>query len=778
MSYPAQEASNPALGSLVLARWLQSVEVRLMRILRVKGAIPLCALPVTLILLVSPSLLKAQMSGPGFQPCPEQRAASYEQQHYIVAKIHLQVSNYFTSNSKMRLSVAEAQMNRVNSLPGQPDFALRSKSPFSASGAADLAVQIRGLAEGDGSASPLIYWWFINCASDSDTHQVTLLYTVSLPLEAIQHSYYPSVVHPFVSTDDVVLSEVLPTLASKLTLPDKWWKTVVPQLSYDHSRKLLLGGSMFPLVNSFDKSLAVSGLGSNVSNAVNSSYTQASILKNGPAKNLVWSTAYQRIDQPTGDIDIQHNVGSSQLILSSKDFGSEGLSYRLGCSLEGGTWQDTQSTTTPPRTERNDYVAGKISAGIDWESSATNLIASYGVEFASSFGANGGSYAKQVFDITSSSEFLPVNHRPLDLQVRATGGLLTRAEAAPTGEKFFGGNSEVNFLPGDVWQFKGQPYIRSFPSYAMAGQLGSPFGTSGFISTNVTLGFTLWYKPLVPSELSDLNDVATAIKIGLNTQAAALANVYFDRQSAAQTIRAELPSQQSDLAALVQVIQQGTISNASALTIAKFNDCKGALQSVTADIMNASTYFDNDATNASSLNSSNAKGPLSQMLKGFPPAVPADMSTLLSCLGDVVPLLRSDQTSHPELAPIGDEIEAASTKISDSSTKLGQQFDQASASASKAANSVMAYAQSVINRLFNKANLTAIGPVATMDIAKMWNGAGSGNLPLKYAPGGGINLKLFDTVNLTAVYGFNPTRKAGESTGAFGVSLSVTNWLR
>jgi hypothetical protein len=263
--------------------------------------------------------------------------------------------------------------------------------------------------------------------------------------------------------------------------------------------------------------------------------------------------------------------------------------------------------------------------------------------------------------------------------------------------------------------------------------------------------------------------------------------LYFDRQSAAKTLRAELPAVQSDLSTLTQNLRNAIAEDHGSPTVHKLNDCCAAVKPVARDISAAITGFEDDSKPPDPANGSTgisrAKGALTSLLKGFsgsPPAgpIPPHVSAFQDCLATLIPLLRSDQATRPTLGQIADQISTLTDKLSTNFEQFNEQYDEASLSAQKEADKVTIYAQSAIDRLFDRTDFSSVGPVVTFDVARLWNGSGVGTLPVRYAPGGGVRLKLFNVINLTAVYGFNPVRNKGESAGAFGVTLTVTNWLR
>src|SRR5205085_1558862 len=100
----------------------------------------------------------------------------------------------------------------------------------------------------------------------------------------------------------------------------------------------------------------------------------------------------------------------------------------------------------------------------------------------------------------------------------------------PVGERFFGGNSQREFIQGDDWSIGSSPLIRSFAQNRFNRiATDAPVGGENFVSANLTVSQAIWNRPAMPENVSNdpdlkialggaiLTNKSVAIADGLNT---------------------------------------------------------------------------------------------------------------------------------------------------------------------------------------------------------------------------------------------------------------------
>src|SRR5262249_38290127 len=122
------------------------------------------------------------------------------------------------------------------------------------------------------------------------------------------------------------------------------------------------------------------------------------------------------------------------------------------------------------------------------------------------------------------------DHRPLSLETQFTVGSINTLGRLPAPERFFGGNVEQNFIAGESWMIRSQPFIRSFPQNRLAqvAQNGVA-GGDRFFAVNLTLAATVWGRPLTPLEILNDDEFKEKVEFQLGTAQSGIENSYLSK---------------------------------------------------------------------------------------------------------------------------------------------------------------------------------------------------------------------------------------------------------
>jgi hypothetical protein len=155
------------------------------------------------------------------------------------------------------------------------------------------------------------------------------------------------------------------------------------------------------------------------------------------------------------------------------------------------------------------------------------------------------------------------------------------------------------------------------------------------------------------------------------------------------------------------------------------------------------------------------KGPV----KAYVSAVEDDLTHLRDLPGVPAP---DDLTR--EIADLGSARQRMATAFTDLDVSA------IAAQAEEKAKRDMKFPRRVFDQLTREANLVAVSPVAVFDAARLWQD-GSSPDGFRYAVGGGLRLSIV-SVDVTAVYAWNPSPRPGESRGALLLSMELSNLFR
>ena len=282
--------------------------------------------------------------------------------------------------------------------------------------------------------------------------------------------------------------------------------SLVPFAGYNRSRAIF-GGADFTYSTDSPalRKMQLSGSGSGSSAVVEMDLTGSKEFSSGPFSYAEWRAAYYFSNIPTDGFELQEATGAARLFAATRPIGSHKLFFRGGASIEGGNRQSSLPQTEAPAATLVDsgYGALKLYVGASLTSRRQDWKASYALQLGNDGDNLGVDYRKQILDAAYRLRFLPKDHKPFQLDAQVTAGWLRTTDGfVPYGERFFGGNADEEFIQGDSWRIRGNPFIRSFPQNRLNGSEPFPLGGDKFVSINLTVAQTVWQKQLIPGEIA------------------------------------------------------------------------------------------------------------------------------------------------------------------------------------------------------------------------------------------------------------------------------------
>ena len=457
-----------------------------------------------------------------------------------------------------------------------------------------------------------------------------------------------------------------------------------------------------------------------------------------------WQLDYLNASAPTDGSRLRQGRLAARLSAITKRLGAWELPVRFGAMVEGGRRaSDFQGTALPP-----DSVAGagygsiKLYVGTTTTLKQNVLSASYGVEVGSVGPAARVDWVKHVVDLGHELSLHVGDHRQLTIESRLTAGLLQVPGTAPVGTRFFGGNREEAFVPGDTWQIRANPVIRSIGANLFERSVEGPGGRR-FIAYNMTAAVPIWRKPLVPTELSSDPDFHPLVDAQINSATSFFGAGYLAADPHFKTLLGKLGEVKSSLAGLGAAVGQ-----AQAAHPGQFADLfKKCVQTIATAKRKA-----DDASEATDAAQVDEVGTL----------LPVDKDRLgqaATACGEAL---------NAELAD--NDVTTAVSRVQAVRTFMDNEFmliDQAGAI--RKAEADMGYSRRTINTFIDDINLVSVSPVLMFDVAHL--GPASGRLGTRYGIGGGLRVTIVNSVDFTFGYLANPRRLPQESPGAYFLSV-------
>lgn len=287
--------------------------------------------------------------------------------------------------------------------------------------------------------------------------------------------------------------------------------SLVPFAGYNRSRAIF-GGADLSYETDFAaiRKMRMSGSGSGSSAVVEMDLTGSKELSSGPFRYAEWKAAYSFSNIPTDGFELKEATVAARLFAATRPIGAHNLFFRAGASVEGGNRQSDlpQTAAAPATLVDSGYGALKLYIGASLTTRKQDWKASYALQLGNDGDNLGVDYHKQIVDVAYRLRFLPKQYKPFQLDAQFTAGSLHATSGfVPYGERFFGGNAEQEFIQGDSWRIRSDPFIRSFPQNRLNGSDPFPVGGDKFVSLNFTVAQTVWQKQLIPGEIAKDPDV-------------------------------------------------------------------------------------------------------------------------------------------------------------------------------------------------------------------------------------------------------------------------------
>jgi hypothetical protein len=162
-------------------------------------------------------------------------------------------------------------------------------------------------------------------------------------------------------------------------------------------------------------------------------------------------------------------------------------------------------------------------------------------------------WVKQIGDV-ADEWWTPIgDHKPLEVESRVTLGAIQVPHAVPLAARFFAGNADHYFIPGDAWQIRDVPVIRAIPAnrFYLTSQ---GVGGDRFAAINLTFSYPVKSYPIIPKELSTDKEFNQLLKGQINSAAAVEQTYYAWKDEHFAVARSKVPELQQELATLQKAV--------------------------------------------------------------------------------------------------------------------------------------------------------------------------------------------------------------------------------
>jgi len=677
----------------------------------------------------------------GPQPCPG-TLDFYETNGYTVRKIEMESPFGF-------LSIVRGQLDGIKA--GLP---LKEKGPFSKEDYAASFKQVHNAVDGDGAFgnSPAKFVFVSDNIQDCQVGAKTV--------DVAYHVYSTDPILASPKTPEARQTQMDQPATATAQANTKSSYTFMPLAGYDHSRRGFGGGEITSAVpgkifNDFE--LAASG--SSSSRILDAEMDG----EKAPHKTLLdrieYHLAYNNSDVPASNLQLARGVMDLRAtgFSTPKDTPVAKFSFRYGASVEGGNQQSglVPAAASAGVVTNSRYAALRFYAGTTYQTRYSSVVASYGVQRGGA-GFSNLSFTKQVGDVIFSRRFPGNSHRPLDFQVRASGGGISGSKGILLNDRFFGGNSASAFIPGDSWLIPDGPVVRSIPTNRLT---GGGFGGTSFYSGNLTVGKVVFRSLLIPAAINGDSGFADGIAAAENT-----AETFFgdDYENSSPEFLKAASDGGARLSADLKTVRQ-TITELRALTPA----------ANLADVMSSIDGFARRSLNTIvSSTTPDAQGQVHAL----------EIKTLLNPSTSLVRKLIAQLPDAEALAPAAfaerfkTSQSALETDLNGLETALDTIHNGPVGLAARArAKKDLAGPRENIDTLRNEVNVFSIAPVGIFDAGRLWPDKNG----VRYAIGGGVRFSLVN-VNFTLGCAVNPEpqRSLGQGRAALFVQLSYTDLFR
>jgi hypothetical protein len=573
---------------------------------------------------------------------------------------------------------------------------------------------------------------------------------------------------------------------------------VQPNVGYNRSRAVFGGASLSAQIpNGFIKNVSLKSSGSSSSSEVSLDASGSRERERGFIRYTEWDFEYFRDDTEEGALDLKRATGRAQIIAATRPIGGPELTLRFGGAVEGGNRQTDESAVALPADAlaSSGHKAIKLFVGGSLNVGRHDFKASYGVQLGNAGEGTKIDYLKQVFDAGANLRLFPWDHHyPITLEGKFAAGSISKKSVLPVAERFFGGNTEQNFLSGSTWEIQSNPFIRSYPQNRFAqARAGDVFGGERFFSTNLTIAATVWARPLVPKEVMNYcarpelpsDETAPensedgtclsydeAVEFALGVAESGIKSSYLSEKPKFKAMTEEVKKLAQPLEELRKelfLVRQNSDPAVQAALKKLYDppppgatEASGSFARVHKTTKKILGDIDEQKVNRADVRTL-AVGTLGGTSRI------QNMAVDLDALAALLP-----STQAARIKALGDTFVAEGEIIKDKFTKVmaSPEADEAE----KQAKREMRYPTRVIKELSHEANLYSVSPVAFFDVARLSQSPNRpGDLRRGAGVGGRFSLLSFD---LTAGYSWNIHPRPGEGRGAFVFSLGLSNLFR
>jgi hypothetical protein len=472
-----------------------------------------------------------------------------------------------------------------------------------------------------------------------------------------------------------------------------------------------------------------------------------------------WITGFRYSDVPANPGRLKSSRLATQFAGNSSPMGSVGAVFRFGGSVAGGYDQSrVPSTALPPGTPTSN-PAGEIKAfaGVSFDVGPQSFKASYGVKFGQVQTGTNLDFIKQLVDAAYETRFLPFDsHKPIEMEASFTGGWITNDGGIPSVERFFGGNYDSNFLAGESWQIRSEPFIRSFPQNTLNRLApNAPVGGQQFLSANLTLAITAWQRPLVPRQITANKEFPGMLNAALLTARKELGSYWRSQDPAVAEALALAPEAAS-------AVQQANTA-LSAIADSVPDELSDRYDACSDSLVVAQQYVSNlKDTKAKSFDRYSA-------ILGL--AMTEDEEGSIVQLSACVFDFRA-QIGTANADGIVKRLAAVRTSLRQCLGKVDKDV------ADRKADQDMVFINRTVHTLIDELNFAAISPVLVADAARIGPQPSNAAGGFRYGVGGGIRFTFLNSMRFTGGYAFNPDPKPWEGRGAAFFALEILSLFR
>jgi hypothetical protein len=529
---------------------------------------------------------------------------------------------------------------------------------------------------------------------------------------------------------------------------------LVPQVGYNASANLY-GGGQASLTTHAGK-FNLGALGASEMLSLGASFAGEHTWQNNWINASQWRAGLAYEDAPTGTSHLQRARLTVQGFANSAPIGSSNTIMRFGVSLGGGHDQSNVpadqlsagSVSSSPIGEFKTY------AGISGRAGRNSFKLSYGFQLGAANKDVQVDFAKHIADAAYGVRFLPQPHKPVEINAHVTGGWIQNLGAIPVAERFFGGNSEQQFLMGDSWRIRAGPFIRSIPQNKLNRLTpDQPIGGENFFSANVTLGATVWNRPLMPDEIRTNRTFHSLLATELKNAQKNLGVYWLSKDKNVPNVLSLAPPLNNAVHELSKSFD-GVQDSVPDELADRFDDCDFQVTIL------AEGFVEIIESNA------NQSKRFIQMKSLLAEDDAGSINHLIACVTDLRSLFGPNADSRINT------LKSAQEPARDALAKLDK------AAADMKASRDMAFVDQTVNTLLDQMNYIAISPIAIFDVARIGPQTSDAGGGFRYGIGGGVRFTVLDTIRLDAGYAVNPDPKPWEGRGAAFFSLEVISLFR